>query len=188
MSNTLKRSRDRRLGAAAVAVLGLAAAAISLPATFAGAAVPSLLVNGGFDSGDLNGWSCAGGSQVSSSAPHSGGYALASVPGAQDVAPCTQSVAVQPGAAYVLSAWVKGSYVQLAASGTGVSASNWTAGTAWTQLATSFTAGPQTTRVTVTVSGWYGSGAIGVDDVSLTGPAAGPSASPSTTATASASR
>ena len=191
MPLTAKRFRDRRpplkAAVAAVAAAGLAAAALTLPATFAGAATVQLLANPGFETGDLNGWVCAGSSQVSGSAPHSGGYALASVPGAQDIAPCTQTVAVQPGAAYVLSSWVKGSYVRIAATGTGVSASNWTAGTEWTQLGTTFTAGPQTTRVTVTVSGWYGTGAIAVDDVALTGGAGTPSASPTPTATASPS-
>ena len=180
-------SAGRSRAAAAVAAVGLVGAALALPATFAGAATAQLLANAGFETGDLGGWACAGSSQVSSAAPHGGGYALSSVPGAQDIAPCSQTVAVQPGAAYVLSAWVKGGYVRLSAAGTGVSASNWTAGTAWTQLATSFTAGPQTTSVTVTVSGWYGSGAVAVDDVALTGAAGTTSASPTTTATVTAS-
>jgi len=38
---------------------------------------------------------------------------------------------------------------------------------AYTQLSTSFTTGASTTSVTVFVHGWYGQGAVDVDDVTL---------------------
>src|SRR3954463_3042959 len=72
----------------------------------------NLLTNPGFESGSLSGWSCSGGSVVSSPT-HSGGFALNGAVSGSDFAQCSQTVAVQPGTAYTLSAWVRGSYVYL---------------------------------------------------------------------------
>lgn len=182
----LRHPRHRAVGAGAVLALTAGAAFLLLPGATATAAEP--IANGGFETGDLTGWSCTGDSHADSGAPHSGGYALVSAPTGQNIAPCAQTVQVRPGASYVLRAWVKGGYVRLSATGTGVDASNWTASTDWTQLTTPFTAGPGTTQVTVTVSGWYGTGAIGADDVSLAETAPGtasPTASPTPSPTAS---
>src|SRR4029453_8597900 len=97
-----------------------AAVITSLLAVFMGLLLPpgaasaadNLVTNAGFESGSLSGWSCPAGS-VTTSAPHSGTYALEAGPGASDIARCSQSIAVQPNTAYTLSAWVKGSSVYL---------------------------------------------------------------------------
>jgi hypothetical protein len=178
--------------AAAAAPLLLAAAALTLLPDRAGAATGELLVNGGFESGAAAPWSCTGTAAVGTAAPHSGAYALTATPGGNDLAPCAQTVAVQPNTGYTLSAWVRGPYVTLAAAGSGVSTSTWTNSTGWTLLTRAFTTGPTAGTLTVTLSGWYAAGAYGVDDVSLTAttagtPTAGTSAPASPTATPSAS-
>ncbi len=173
--------------AAAAGALALGATALALLPARAGAAT-ELLANGGFESGTLSPWSCAGTAAPTTAAPHSGTTALSATPGAADLAPCSQSVDVQPNTGYSLTAWVKGSYVTLAAAGTGVSTSTWANAPGWTQLTRTFTTGPGTTRVTVTLSGWYGS-PYQADDVSLTTLGAVPStsASPSPSPTPSPS-
>ncbi len=129
------------------------------------------VVNGGFETGSLSPWTCTGGTgSVVTSPVHSGSYALAGAATGSDDAQCSQTVAVQPGRSYTLSAWVEGSYVYLGATGTGTSdPSTWTPGTngTYTQLKTSFTTGPGTTSVTVWVHGWYAQGTYHADDISL---------------------
>lgn len=171
--------RARRTGVRTriVAALGAAAVAVGTMALggltgSAGAAEPNLLRNPGFESG-LNGWTCSAGSGAVVGSPvHGGAAALRATPTSSDNARYAQTVAVRPGSAYQLSAWVQGSYVYLGASGTGTTdVSTWTPGTSgWQRLATSFTTGPNTTSVTVYTHGWYGQGAYHVDDLSLTGP------------------
>ncbi len=163
-------------GAAATGALALGSAVLALLPAQAGAAT-ELLANGGFESGALSPWSCTGTAALTASGPHSGAAALSATPGAGDLAPCTQGVDVQPNTGYTLSAWVKGSYVTLAATGTGVSTSTWANAAGWTQLTRTFTTGPDTTRVTVALSGWYGS-PYQADDVSLTALGAVPSTPP----------
>ena len=53
------------------------------------AAAANLLTNAGFESGSLSGWSCSGGSVVTTPV-HSGSYALS----ATDYGKCTQTVHV----------------------------------------------------------------------------------------------
>jgi hypothetical protein len=109
---------------------------------------------------------------VVTSPVHSGSYALLGTPSSSDDAQCSQTVSVQPGSSYTLSAWVEGSYVYLGDTGTGTSdTSNWTSSSSWTQLSTTFTTGASTTSVTIWLHGWYGQGNYSADDVSLTGPA-----------------
>ncbi|MFF4340000.1 hypothetical protein ACFY00_08685 [Kitasatospora sp. NPDC001540] len=81
-------------GAAAAGALALGSAVLALLPAQAGAAT-ELLVNGGFESAALSPWTCAGTAATTTSAPHSGTAALTAAPGAADLAPCTQSVAVQ---------------------------------------------------------------------------------------------
>ena len=129
---------------------------------------PNLVVNSGFETGDLSGWSCGSTGSVVNSPVHSGSHALAGAVGSADTAQCTQTVAVQPGAAYTLSAYVQGAYVYLGADGY---SSTWTpSATSWQQLSTGFTTGATTTSVTLYLHGWYGQGTYHADDVSLTGP------------------
>ncbi|MBD9704312.1 carbohydrate binding domain-containing protein [Streptomyces sp. ID01-12c] len=131
--------------------------------------------NAGFESG-LSDWNCSAGSGGTVSSPvHGGAAALRATPAGQDNARCTQAVAVRPGATYTLSAWVRGGYAYLGATGTGTAdVSTWTPdSSAWKQLSTTFTTGASTTSVTVHTHGWYGQAAYLVDDVSVFGPDGG---------------
>ncbi|MGW7444903.1 chitinase [Kitasatospora sp. NPDC054795] len=173
------------LAGASALVIGLGALALA-DGTGAHAADTDLITNGGFETGNLSGWTCSS-ATVRSTAAHSGTYALQSTPSGSDTGECTQTVAVKPSSSYTLSSWVQGSYVYLGARGTGgTDPSTWTpGGTGWTQLSTGFSTGPNTTSVTVYLHGWYGQPAFAADDVSLLGPG-GPQPSPSPTATATA--
>ncbi|ARZ68168.1 chitinase [Streptomyces albireticuli] len=171
------RGLARRLGGALAAALlaagGLAGLDAGTPAAAAGAA--NLARNPGFESG-LSYWACSGDSgTVVPSPARSGTGALKATPAGADNARCAQTVSVLPNSSYTLSAWVRGAYVYLGASGTGTTdVSTWTPSAAdWQQLATSFTTGPSTTSVTVHTHGWYGQAAYYADDVSLSGPGGG---------------
>lgn len=171
------RGRARRLGgvlaSALLAAGGLAGLDAGTPALAAGAA--NLARNPGFESG-LSYWTCSGDSGTAVSSPaHSGTGALKATPAGADNARCAQTVSVLPNSSYTLSAWVRGAYVYLGASGTGTTdVSTWTpSATDWQQLTTSFTTGPDTTSVTVHTHGWYGQAAYFADDVTLTGPGGG---------------
>jgi len=128
-------------------------------------AATNLVTNAGFESGTLSGWSCPAGS-VTTTAPHSGSYALSATPSGSDIARCSQSIAVQPNTAYTLSAWVKGSNVYLGVDG---GPSTWTTSSGWSQLTVPFTTGASSS-VTIYVHSWYALPAYQVDDVVLDGP------------------
>ena len=144
----------------ALALMGL----LLVPST--GSAATNLVTNAGFESGSLSGWSCPAGT-VTTSSPHSGSYALQASPSSNDIARCTQSIAVQPNTAYTLSAWVKGSNVYLGVDG---GASTWTTSSTWSQLTVPFTTGASATSVTIYLHGWYGLPPYQADDVVLDGP------------------
>ena len=146
--------------ALALALMGL----LLVPST--GSAATNLVTNAGFESGSLSGWSCPAGS-VTTSSPHSGSYALQASPSSNDIARCTQSIAVQPNTAYTLSAWVKGSNVYLGVDG---GASTWTTSSTWSQLTVPFTTSASATSVTIYLHGWYGLPPYQADDVVLDGP------------------
>ena len=151
------------------------------------ASTAQLLVNPGFESGSLSGWSCSTADKVVTSPVAAGSYALSGTPAGSDFAQCAQTVAVAPNSTYTLTGQVEGSYVYLGATGTGVNASNWTASaTSWQTLSTTFTTGASTTSVQVYVHGWYGQPAFTADQLSLSGPPAG-GATSTPTATASSS-
>ena len=144
----------------ALALMGL----LLVPST--GSAATNLVTNAGFETGSLSGWSCPAGS-VTTSSPHSGSYALQASPSSNDIARCTQSIAVQPNTAYTLSAWVKGSNVYLGVDG---GASTWTTSSTWSQLTVPFTTSASATSVTIYLHGWYGLPPYQADDVVLDGP------------------
>ncbi|MGA5822139.1 chitinase [Kitasatospora sp. NPDC094028] len=190
-----RRPRAVRSLLAGASALAIGLAGLTLAGTGAHAADGELIVNGGFETGDLSNWTCTNGT-VQNATAHTGTYALQSTPGGSDTGECTQTVAVQPSSSYRLSAWVQGSYVYLGARGTGGGdPSTWTPSGGWTQLTTGFTTGPSTTSITVYLHGWYGQPAFLADDVSLLGPGGTPpspgptatSASPSPTATGTGS-
>jgi len=140
------------------------------PTTTTNSPPPTALANGGFESGALSPWTCdAGTAAVVSSPVHSGSHALTLTPTNSDDAQCTQTVTVQPNHTYTLSDWAQGNfaYVGVTVPG-GNGAQTFTqSASAYTQLSTSFTTGASTTSVTVFVHGWYGQGAVDVDDVTL---------------------
>lgn len=182
------RQADRRgrvvlgsLTAAAVLVgTGVLGPSGALAADDAG----NLVRNGDFESGDTAGWTCRGRSSVTSAAAHGGTHALVSTPGDTDTAPCAQSIAVAPGTTYAVSVWVKGAYGQVAVTGAGVRESTWTGSSTWKRLDLGVTTGASTTELTLAVGGWYASGVLEVDDVSMT-PLRGtsdPTPAPSTSA------
>ena len=191
IKDILRRHTRQRVGViASVCTLAAAGLACVATATTAQAAPANLAQNPGFESGTLAPWSCSsGGGSVVTSPVHSGSYALLGTPTSSDDAQCSQTVSVQSGSSYTLSAWVEGSYVYLGDTGTGTSdTSNWTTSNSWSQLSTTFTTGASTTSLTIWLHGWYGQGDYSADDVSLTGPAgAGSSPSTSTSGTTSSS-
>jgi chitinase len=156
--------RSRLLAVLLLVVAGLVAVPTSAQAA-------NLLTNPGFESGSLSGWTCSGGSVVSSPV-RTGSYALNGAVTGSDIAQCSQTVAVQPSTAYTLSAWVRGSYVYLGVSG---GASTWTPSAGnYTQLTVSFTTSASQTSAQIYLHGWYGQPAYQADDVSLDGPGGNP--------------
>jgi chitinase len=161
-----------RLLVAAVATVVVGTVGVSYPQSPARAA--NQLTNPGFENGNLTGWTCSGGlGSVVSSPVRSGSFALAAAVSGSDTARCAQTVTVQPSTKYVLSAWVRGSYVYLGVAG---GASTWTlgAGGAFTELRVEFTSAAGQTLVEVYLHGWYAQGTYYADDVSLDGPGPGP--------------
>ncbi|WP_329005166.1 glycoside hydrolase family 18 protein [Kribbella sp. NBC_00709] len=150
----------------AAVVISLLAVLMAFLAPGAASAATNLVTNAGFESGSLSGWSCPAGG-VTTSAPHSGTYALQATPSGSDIAQCSQSIAVQPNTAYTLSAWVKGSNVYLGVDG---GLSTWTTSSGWSQLTVPFTTGASATSVTIYVHSWYALPAYQADDVVLDGP------------------
>jgi chitodextrinase len=146
------------------AVLIASTVAAVTPASNAAAAT-NLVVNSGFETGDLTGWSCSLGTVVTSPV-HSGTHALSGAANNSDDAQCTQTISVVSGSQYTLSDYVEGNYVYLGVTG-GVS--TWTPSAAsWTLLSTTFTA--SSNSVQIYTHGWYAQGTYYVDDVSLVGP------------------
>jgi chitinase len=142
------------------------------------ASAANLLTNAGFESGSLSGWSCSGGSVVSSPV-HSGSHALA----ASDYGRCAQTVTVRPNTTYTVSAWVRGNPVYLGVTG---GPSTWAAPSAYQQLSLTFTSGASQTSAELYLHGWYGAGTYHADDVVLDGPGGSNPGTPATPGTPSA--
>ncbi|MBV6703390.1 polysaccharide deacetylase family protein [Kitasatospora aureofaciens] len=186
--------------AASVALVAAVTAPVAVADTAAsassGAAAPAapgptvnLVTNPGFelpapnlsDWGSIAGWSCTGGpaeAAVTTTAPHGGTSALTVTPAnADSTGECAQTVAVQPNTSYTASAWVRGNFVYLGATGTGRDvAPAWTetTGGSWQELTTRFTTGPNARSIGLYVHGWYQEGPYSVDDVHVDGPAPAP--------------
>ncbi|MFG1628435.1 chitinase [Kribbella sp. NPDC049227] len=149
-------------------VVGVLLTGITVPAQAA-----NILSNPGFETGSLSGWTCSGGSVVTSPV-RSGSHALNGAVSSSDFAQCSQTVSVQPSTSYTLSGWVRGSYVYLGVTG---GTSTWTPSAAsYTQLTLSFTTGASQTSAQIYVHGWYGQPAYQADDISLDGPGGTPGA------------
>ncbi|MEV5337932.1 glycoside hydrolase family 18 protein [Streptomyces sp. NPDC052676] len=177
-----RRSSRIRLWSGAVTT-ALALSLSPVTATQASAADVNNVRNAGFEAG-LADWTCSAGSGTTVSSPvHGGTAALKATPAGQDNARCTQTVAVKPNATYTLSAWVRGGYAYLGATGTGMTdVSTWTPdSTTWKELRTTFTTGASTTSVTVYTHGWYGQAAYYADDISVHGPDGGGGGDPAPT-------
>jgi chitinase len=138
----------------------------------------NLVTNPGFETGNLNGWSCDSGDTVVTTPVHSGSYALQIQPTSSTTGQCTQTISVQANTAYTLSAYVNGPYAYLGVNGQG---DNWTSSSSYTQLSYAFTTGVSTTSITIYIHGWYGQGDVYVDDVALTGPAGSSTPTPAPT-------
>ena len=170
----------RALAASIATVATIGALTVAVPLAFA---ATNLLVNPGFESGNLSGWSCESGASVVTGQARTGTYALAGVPTSSTIAKCQQSVSVQPNTAYTYTAFVRGSYVFIGVNG---GSSTWTPGTggAYAALTLTFTTGVGVTSATVYIHGWYAQPTFHADDLSLSGPGTPPppptSAPPST--------
>jgi len=137
-----------------------------------------LVANPGFESGTA-GWTCTAETGTGTPA-HTGASVLVGTP-ATTTGECAQTIPVTAGAAYTLTAWVRGAFVFLGASGTAAGdVSIWTPGTngSYAQLKVQFTGG--STPVRIWVHGWYAQGTYQADDVSLQGPGTAPPPPPTT--------
>jgi hypothetical protein len=185
-------SPTRPTGRRGRAALALVAAAVftgtgwlGLPGAAVADDAANLVRNGDFEGGDTAGWSCQGNSAVTAGVGRGGSHALVSTPGNADTAPCAQTVAVRPNATYAVRVWVMGAYAQMAVTGAGVRQATWTGSSTWKQLTLDVSTGATTTELTLTVSGWYASGALEVDDVVITALPGAPGPSPTGSGAAS---
>ena len=107
---------------------------------------------------------------------HAGTKAVSGAANSSDFAQCSQTVTVQPNTAYTFAGYVRGNYVYIGATGTGMTeVSTWTpAAASYSLLSINFTTAATTTKVTVYVHGWYGQGTYFGDDFSLNGPGSTP--------------
>ncbi|MBA2395470.1 MAG: carbohydrate binding domain-containing protein [Ktedonobacteraceae bacterium] len=132
------------------------------------AAESNLVVNAGFETGNLSNWTCDAGDAVVSSPVHNGSSALKMSPGNSTTGQCTQTISVQPNTAYTLSGYFDGSYAYIGING---GPSTWKSTTSYGQLTVNFTTTASQTSVSMYVHGWYGQGDVYADDIALLGPA-----------------
>lgn len=124
----------------------------------------NLVVNGDFEAGNLNGWTCDSADGVVTSPVHSGSHALEIVTSGSTTGECDQTISVQANHTYTLTAFVNGNFAYL---GVQNGSSTWTSCTTYTQLSVTFTTGASQTSITIFTHGWYAQGNVFVDDVSL---------------------
>ncbi|MEV4509008.1 glycosyl hydrolase family 18 protein [Dactylosporangium sp. NPDC049525] len=124
------------------------------------------IVNGTFETGALSPWTCSLGSVVTTPV-HGGTKALKAAASNSDTAQCSQTVGVSANRTYTLSAWVQGNYAFLGATTGAGDVSTWTpGGSTWTKLTVTVNTG-SSTSIKVWLHGWYGTGTIYADDVTL---------------------
>lgn len=141
----------------------------------------NLVSNAGFESGTTAGWICDPNDLVVSSPVHSGSDALQVTAHSITTGLCLQTIPVQPGTAYTLSAFVQGSFIVLGASGY---TSTFTNSSSYTQLKITFTTSASAAFVTIYVNGYYSAGNGDADDVVLSGPGGStPTSTPTPTPT-----
>ena len=144
------------------------------------AAGSNLVVNSGFETGNLSNWTCDAGNTVVSSPVYSGSYALEMSPGNSTTGQCTQTISVQPDTSYTLSGYFDGSYAYIGING---GPSTWKSTSSYGQLTVSLTTSASQTSVSIYVHGWYGQGNVYADDIALVGPAGSGTPPPQPTAT-----
>ncbi|MEV7216365.1 hypothetical protein AB0O31_25155 [Kitasatospora cineracea] len=180
MRTPRRNPRDARTPLAGLlpSVLGLVCLAYlvntgSGAASAEGVPVPDqdVIVNGDFRSLDhMEPWRC---SPLVAPVldPATAEWQLRGAPAGADYGECHETVYVQPGSTYALTARVRGPFVFAGVTGTGgTDPSAWSSDPEWNVLATGFTAGPGTTSVTVWFHGWYGQDPFLVDWIQLIGP------------------
>ncbi|WP_326769553.1 carbohydrate binding domain-containing protein [Streptomyces sp. NBC_01591] len=124
------------------------------------------LVNGDFETGSLDPWTCESGGAVVSTPVHGGAHALAAAATASQTGACAQTLTLSPDTTYTLSGWVQGSYGYLGVRGD-ASASVWGSSGGYAKQSVTFTTG-STGTVTVYLHGWYEQGTVYGDDISVT--------------------
>ncbi|MFB7918247.1 glycosyl hydrolase family 18 protein [Streptomyces sp. NPDC056061] len=167
---TLATSESAAPGTYRITVTGASgtlghAAAFTLTVSGPGGGTGSL-VNGDFESGALNPWTCQPGGAVVSTPVHGGSHALSVAATASQTGECTQALTLAPNTTYTLSGWVQGSYSYLGVRGD-ASADTWGSSNGYAKQSVTFTTG-STGAVTVYLHGWFGQGTVYADDLSVT--------------------
>jgi len=104
---------------------------------------------------------------VVSSPVHSGSKALSAAASSSDNATCSQTVTLAANHTYTLSAFVQGNYAFIGTTGASSDVSTWTASApGYTKLSVTFTTG-SSASLQIWVHGWYGTGTIFVDDITV---------------------
>jgi len=155
-----------------------AATLLSCAPAFASAAT-ELVSNGGFETGDLSGWTCldANYCEATTGTPHSGTYSLQ---GYDNVgfATLSQTIATTTGASYDFSAWVYSNYDNPANifgySLDGGATTSLGTSTVYTQILDTFVASGTSAVISLFFETDGGTGTIRIDDISVVQTAAVP--------------
>jgi Carbohydrate binding domain len=124
----------------------------------------NLVVNSGFESGNLNSWICESSDTIVTKPTYTGSFSLQVAPTSTSNGQCSQIVSVLPNHSYTLKAYAYGSYVYLGVDGYGA---NWISDTSFMPLSYTFTTDASTTSISIYIHGWYSQGTAYIDDISL---------------------